>query len=91
MVLNTVIREGWQFAADRVQSPEPANFFNSKLNRLATNAFLCLGVDTEALGINLHLDKLLLYNPEGPYQRNRCLPPPKGEIINQLPLIYLLK
>ncbi|EFJ35483.1 hypothetical protein SELMODRAFT_404931 [Selaginella moellendorffii] len=67
-LFDTTIRRAWQVEASKVSCPQMPDFFSAVVLNLAVPAMEELGIDAAALGLDVRLYKLLLYERGGHFK-----------------------
>ncbi|EFJ18036.1 hypothetical protein SELMODRAFT_420502 [Selaginella moellendorffii] len=70
-LVDTDVRRAWQINPERVSCPEVPNFFSSVAHDLAAHGLSVMGLDSTALGLDVKLYKLLLYEAGGHFKFHR--------------------
>ncbi|EFJ10937.1 hypothetical protein SELMODRAFT_426867 [Selaginella moellendorffii] len=70
-LLDTDVRRAWQVEASKVSCPQTPDFFSKVVLDMAVPAMEVLGIDAAALGLDVRLYKLLLYEQGGHFKSHR--------------------
>ncbi|EFJ37980.1 hypothetical protein SELMODRAFT_437525 [Selaginella moellendorffii] len=70
-LLDTDVRRAWQVEASKVSCPQIPDFFSKVVLDMAVPAMEELGIDAGALGLDVRLYKLLLYEQGGHFEFHR--------------------
>ncbi|EFJ10922.1 hypothetical protein SELMODRAFT_426844 [Selaginella moellendorffii] len=70
-LLDTDVRRAWQVDASKVSCPQIPDFFSKVVLDMAVPAMEEMGIDAAALGLDVRLYKLLLYEQGGHFKSHR--------------------
>ena len=78
-ILNNSVRDGWQVDKNKIKASTPSTFFGTFLPNFIIRSLVYMGLDAEALGLDVHFQNLLIYEHGSPFHRKNELKKEAGK------------